>query len=241
MFCNRCGYDNVADNQFCGRCGQALTATAPAAGPVGPLPDARTDGKAVASLILGIGGLTFFSIFAGIPAVILGHMSRSNIKKSMGQLKGEGMALAGLIMGYISFLAIPFILIIAAIAIPNLLRARISANEAAAVGTVRTINAATVSYLGDDPKRGYPPDLKQLGPAGENLIDPQVADGQKAGYHFAYEATDTDGDQVLDAYFVSATPITPGSTGLRSFCSDQTGVIRVAGRNESCTIESPAI
>ena len=59
---------------------------------------------------------------------------------------GDGMAIAGLVLGYIGFAAIPFILIIAAIAIPNLLRARMAANEASAVGSLRTINVAALSY-----------------------------------------------------------------------------------------------
>lgn len=247
MFCNKCGQDNAGDSQFCNKCGQPLGAASGSPSPSSgmPNPNALTDGKAVTSLILGILSLTFFSILAGIPAVILGHMSRSNIKKSMGRLKGEGMALAGLIMGYISFLAIPFILIIAAIVIPNLLRARTTANEAAAVGSIRTINTAAMTYLERDPKHAVPEDLRRMGPDGAipggNLITAELARGQKNGYSFDYTATDTDGDQVLDSYFVLARPTVPGSTGIRSFCSDQTGVIRVAGRNESCTLESPSL
>jgi hypothetical protein len=218
---------------------QASAAGAGTPGVEGTSAEARTDGKAVASLILGIGGLTFFSIFAGIPAVILGHMSRSNIKKSMGKLKGEGLALAGLIMGYISFLAIPFILIIAAIAIPNLLRARIAANEAGAVRTIRYINQAAVDHSLQDAKRAVPAELKDF--AGNEGVPGQVASGTYQGYRFSYTATDSDGDSTLDAYFVAATPITPGSSGVRSFCSDQSGVIRVAPRNEECTVESPPI
>jgi len=79
-------------------------------------PNARTDGKAVASLILGILSVTVLSILAGIPAIILGHMSRASIRKSMGELKGSGMALAGLITGYISVaMTIVLLYIIAAI------------------------------------------------------------------------------------------------------------------------------
>ena len=70
----------------------------------------------------------------------------------------------GLIMGYISAAAIPLILIIAAIAIPNLLRARISANEAAAASTVRTINTTQITYSTSYPDHGYAPDLATLGP-----------------------------------------------------------------------------
>jgi type IV pilus assembly protein PilA len=242
MFCSRCGHNNPEGNQFCGRCGQSLIAGAVASSmpqtPVMPDPDARTDGKAVASLILGIGGLTFFSIFAGIPAVILGHMSRSRIKQSMGKLKGEGMALAGLIMGYISFLAIPFILIIAAIAIPNLLRARISANESAAVTTIRSINVAAVDFSTRDPKTAMPKDLNQIVSSPESGLSPEIASGSHRGYRFTYTSADTNGDEVPDAYFVSAVPVTPGSTGGRNFCSDQSGVIRYTRRDEPCTTES---
>ncbi|MEO5936076.1 MAG: DUF4190 domain-containing protein [Terriglobales bacterium] len=207
--------------------------------PGAPSANAETDGKAVASLILGILALTILSILAGIPAVILGHVSRSNIKKSMGRLKGEGMALAGLIMGYLSLLIIPFILIIAAIAIPNLLRSRISANEAGAVGAVRTINTAAITYLSRNEERGYPTELKQLAGSGEDgLITAELAEGSRNGYQFVYTAMDDDGNQVPEGYFVVATPITPGSTGVRSFCGDQTGVIRSAGRGETCTATS---
>ena len=115
----------------------------------------KTDDMAIVSLILGILSMLMFSIFAGIPAVILGHKSRGRIKRSMGALTGDGIALAGLIMGYLSFLAIPFVLIIAAIAIPNLLRARIAANEASAIGSVRTINVAQVSYATNHQEEGF--------------------------------------------------------------------------------------
>ena len=62
----------------------------------------------------------------------------------------------------------------------------------------------------------------------------------KSGYSFTYEAQDADGDQVLDTYFVQAVPITPGTTGMRSFCSDETGVIRFT-TSEVCTRESPPL
>src|SRR6185503_4659346 len=106
----------------------------------------RNDGKAIVSLICGVLSMTPFWILAGIPAIILGHISRSAIRNSMGRLKGEGMALAGLILGYISVAAIPVVLIIATIAIPSLLRARQAANESAAVANLRTINTAEVTY-----------------------------------------------------------------------------------------------
>ncbi|MEJ2157525.1 MAG: DUF4190 domain-containing protein [Desulfobacteraceae bacterium] len=78
----------------------------------------RTSALAVWSLVLGILGLLCFSFLAGIPAVICGHMGRSKIKDSQGALKGEGMALAGIIMGYLG-LALFVMGIAAAITIPQ--------------------------------------------------------------------------------------------------------------------------
>jgi Tfp pilus assembly protein PilE len=106
----------------------------------------QTDGKAIGSLVCGIASVTIFSVLAGIPAIILGHISRSDIRKSGGRLKGEGLALAGLIMGYISLAIIPLILIVAAIAIPSLIRSRQAAHEAAAVATLWRINTAEETY-----------------------------------------------------------------------------------------------
>ena len=106
----------------------------------------QTDGKAIGSLVCGIASVTILSILAGIPAIILGHIARSDIRKSGGRLKGERLALAGLIMGYISLAIIPLILIIAAIAIPGLIRSRQIEHEAAAVTTLWKINTAEETY-----------------------------------------------------------------------------------------------
>ena len=252
MFCIRCGHENPAEANVCINCGQPLTAQAarfPGEAPsaAAPAGEARTDGKATASLVLGLLSLVC-GLLAGIPAVILGHISLSNIRKSGGRLKGEGIALAGLIMGYISLVAIPFLLIIAAIAIPNLLRSRIAANEASAVGSIRTINTSEITYAASNPQAGFSADLEKLGgsipcnasPTTACLIDPPLASGQRSGYRFTYEAQDTNGDQVLDAYFVQAVPVEPGTTGQRSFCSDESGVIRFSSP-EPCTKDSPPL
>ena len=162
MYCTQCGHPITGS--FCSNCGAANTpsSTTTTMAPAPPVPMAtgaqvvqKTDDMAIVSLILGILSMVMFSIFAGIPAVILGHKSRGRIKRSMGALTGDGIA-AGLIMGYLSFLVIPFILIIAAIAIPNLLRARIAANEASAIGSVRTITVAQVSYATNHQKKDSP-------------------------------------------------------------------------------------
>jgi hypothetical protein len=86
-------------------------------------------------------GFLSFLIPSAIAAIILGRVSRSEIRKSQGRLQGDGIALAGLIMGYMGITAIP-VLIIAAIAIPSLLRARLAANEASAVASIQRLNIA---------------------------------------------------------------------------------------------------
>jgi type II secretory pathway pseudopilin PulG len=252
MYCVKCGQENLAEAAVCSNCGQPLMV--PGAPPPVAVPAAaaraeqvRTDGKATASLVLGVLSLVC-GLLAGIPAVILGHISLSNIRKSGGRLKGEGMAMTGLITGYISIVAIPFILIIAAIAIPNLLRSRIAANESSAVGSIRTINVAEVTYYTTYPKAGFSSSLEVL--AGSTpcnasstsacLIDQVLASGEKSGYRFTYRAQDSKGDQVMDAYFVQAVPIQPGTTGRRSLCSDESGVIRYS-TTEPCTKESPPL
>jgi type II secretory pathway pseudopilin PulG len=213
-------------------------------GPPGLAPYAvpeETSGKALASLITGIFGLVLFPI--AIVAIILGHMSRSEIRNSNGRLKGDGMATAGLIMGYGAFAVIPFILIIAAIAIPNLLRARIAANESSAVDAVRTINTAELSYRSKFASVGYACRLDSLDgssgsePSAEHaqLIDSVLASGQKHGYAFELRNcvhSETDGDK----YQVVAYPLVRNQTGVRAFCSDETAVIRldVVGSPDDC-------
>ena len=127
---------------------------------------AQTDSGAIVSMVLGIASFALcLSFLTGIPAIIVGHISWSKIRRSAGRLKGEGMALTGLILGYLS---LPFLLIVAAIAIPNLLKARISANESIAASTVRTINTLQVTYQTTYPARGYAPDLATLGNGPDN-------------------------------------------------------------------------
>jgi hypothetical protein len=212
-----------------------------------PYQPTRTDGGAIASMVLGIASFVLcLSFFSGIPAVIVGHISRSKIKKSGGRLKGDGMALAGLILGYISFLSIP---ILAAIVIPNVLRARISANEAAAASTVRTINTTQITYSTTYPEQGYARDLATLGGnctsgTAEHacLLDSQLGQAnctagvwcQKGQYKFTISSNCAPArfgeqqqgtDNACSEYVIAATPIN-SNAGRRSYCSISDAVIR---------------
>ena len=148
------------------------------------------------------------------------------------------MAIAGLVMGYLSFLMIPVFLIIAAIAIPNLLRSRIAANESSAVGSIRTINTAQITYASTYTAVGYTCSLMDLD-GGEpyteksaGLIDGVLASGQRSGYRFTL--SNCSGSPV-EAYQVVAEPVAVGQSGVRAFCSDQTGVIRFTSDGSGAT------
>ncbi len=139
-------------------------------------------------------------------------------------------------------IVVAIILIIAAIAIPNLLRSRIAANEASAVGSLRTMNTAAVAYSSTY-GNGFPPSLAAMGtktPPSANatcdesqLVDNVLTTGTKSGYTFTYTPANPNaaaapgcaaaGD---NSYFISAVPQSVGQTGQRSFCTDQSGVIR---------------
>jgi prepilin-type N-terminal cleavage/methylation domain-containing protein len=127
-------------------------------------------------------------------------------------------------------IVVAIILIIAAIAIPNLLRSRMAANEASAVGSLRTINTACVTYSSTY-GTGFPAALANLGTAGAataasaDLIDNVLAGGSKSGYNFRY-TPGAAAAGVIPTYTVNADPITAGQTGQRHFFTDQSGVIR---------------
>jgi type IV pilus assembly protein PilA len=128
-------------------------------------------------------------------------------------------------------IVVAIILIIAAIAIPNLLKARISVNESSAVGTVRTISAATVQYSAQCPEWGFPVTVGMMGPgpgdcAGAGIIDAVVVTNTKSGYNFAYAPGAANAAGAITTYTYNADPVNRGITGHRSFFLDQTGVIR---------------
>ena len=138
-------------------------------------------------------------------------------------------------------IVVAIILIIAAIAIPNLLRSRIAANEASAVGSIRTINTAEVTYASTYPDAGFT-NLANLGGAGgtatnAGLIDSVLANGAKSGYNF----TVTPGNAVNNANTTYASNGDPTSnqTGTRHFYSDQSGVIRYDATTQATATSNP--
>jgi type IV pilus assembly protein PilA len=133
-------------------------------------------------------------------------------------------------------IVVAIILIIAAIAIPNLLRARIAANESSAVSAVRTIHTAEVTYSTLYPTVGYAANLLSLGGAspctpvvgGACLIDNVLATASatpgKSGY--IYRATPVAAGGFNTGYTVGASPLTYNQSGVRNFCANEDGVSR---------------
>jgi type IV pilus assembly protein PilA len=153
-------------------------------------------------------------------------------------------------------IVVAIILIIAAIAIPNLLRARMAANESSAAGSLRSINTANATFQ-TTYGHSFAPSLVALGGptlgpgitppcTNANLIDDVLgsANPVKSGYQFAYtpgaaDTSDTTCNSVT-TYSVTGVPVTENGTGIRSFYTDQTGVIRYnptgAVPNEASTV-----
>ena len=138
-------------------------------------------------------------------------------------------------------IVVAIILIIAAIAIPNLLRSRIAANEASAVGSIRTINTAQVTYASTYPAQGFATSLAVLGGSGtsssstgalllDNVLGAASPGGSsapgnvKSGYSFYL--TIANSTAPVPTYASNANPVTVDQTGKRYFYSDASGVIR---------------
>jgi type IV pilus assembly protein PilA len=141
-------------------------------------------------------------------------------------------------------IVVAIILIIAAIAIPNLLRSRIAANEASAVGSIRTINTAQVTFASTYPSSGFATTLGILGPGSTpgtatataaQLLDSVLGGtattagvsgtpNTKSGYNF-YVSSNS-GSTPNSSYTTNADPVTVNTTGVRYFFSDASGVIR---------------
>jgi type IV pilus assembly protein PilA len=152
-------------------------------------------------------------------------------------------------------IVVAIILIIAAIAIPNLLRARMSANESSAASGVRTVNTAEVSYYTNWANIGYSASLANLGDAAGTcstavptainacLIDNNLAANGtppgtgKSGYSYTYGAAAAGTSALLTTYHVEANPLTVNTTGVKGFCSIEDAVIRAAnpGPIATCT------
>jgi hypothetical protein len=197
-------------------------------------------GYAIASLILGILSLPTAGmlLIGAMVSVVLGVVALVKASREPARYAGKGMAVAGIVLSALSILVMPVLIgIVAAIAIPSLLRARVSANEAAAIGDVRSVIAAEAAY--QSANAGYFDTIECLarpeqcipgfrGPAflSDRLAGRAVAHGYRCRFHpgMTVEPTPVKASRSsLTSFAYVAYPDQPGRTGVRSFCGDSTG------------------
>ena len=151
----------------------------------------------------------------------------------MSQRTNKGFSLIELLI------VVAIILVIAAIAIPNLLRARIAANESSAAAAVRAITSAEQAYFGAYPAIGFAVQIQDLGrtapctpaPTHACLLDDNLATAipgttGHSGYQFLATGINT-GNPLNSSFVAGATPISPGQTGTRDFCTISDGALRL--------------
>jgi type IV pilus assembly protein PilA len=135
-------------------------------------------------------------------------------------------------------IVVAIILIIAAIAIPNLLRAKISSDESSAAASIRTISTAQIAYAASYPAVGYAANLATLGPADPScsagplstnacIVDSSLATGIKSGYQFFSAGSGGGGGNPNSQFVSSSAPENFNVTGVRNFCMVTDGVLRI--------------
>lgn len=138
-------------------------------------------------------------------------------------------------------IVVAVILTIAAIAIPSLVRAKISANESSAAACIRQISTAQIAYAASYPSVGYATNLASLGPGTGNascagsgptsttacIIDDVLASGNKSGYQFVSVGDSAGGPSPNIEFFSASAPITYNVTGTKNYCMLSDGVLRV--------------
>ena len=243
-FCLGCGNSLAEGERFCSNCGRDSQAGA-ALPPVDPAvafglsPD--TSGKAIFSLACGI---LFLVLPFSIPAVIFGHLSLHDIRRSGGRLTGKGLAITGIILGY---LGITLLVGLFGLGIygTRWAQRRIASrvqelSENSVITSVRTLNTAEIAYSQAHPKVGYTCSLSDLRAAWG--ISAELAAGRKNGYTFKLQgctAGKTDGPFVryqLVASPALGDPAKPRKKSAPTYCSDQSDVIRMApsGSADDC-------
>ena len=147
----------------------------PANNPTAP----KTSALAIWSLVLGILSFLCFSILSAIPAVICGHKALSRVKNSGGAITGQGLAIGGLVTGYCN-LALSLIMIpmLAAIAIPNFVKARETAQKMSCINNLREIDSAKTSWATENRKgQGAVPTASDLAPYLKDGVLPKCLAG----------------------------------------------------------------
>lgn len=216
---------------------------------MGFTPSATTpprQGLAIASLVMGILSVPTLGCLGlgALVGIVLGIMALVRANRDPGEYGGRGLAIGGIVASAFSLLvAIPLAGIVAAIAIPSLLRARVSANEAAAIGDVRTVISAEAAYQSANcgaygrmeclsNPRG-PGCIVDYPAAAPTFLDPTLSSAQlKSGYQRTFHAgaemaltqgPGCPGGKGLESFAYTAEPAARGQTGVRGFCGDASG------------------
>jgi len=238
-FCLGCGNSLAEGERYCGVCGRDSQAS-PATPPVDPsvafgLPP-ETSGKAIFSLV---SGFLFLLLPFSICAIVFGHLSVYDIRKSAGRLTGRGLAIAGIILGYVGVAFTAGVIGLGIYEVHkekrNVAENLIASNEISVVSALRSVNTAEIAYEQQHHEIGYTcslPDLK-----GVWGISDDLARGRKHGYVF--ELRGCAGEKKngpVAKYTLVAYPDVVMKPGLSAFCSDQSDVIRVSRRGsvEDC-------
>jgi prepilin-type processing-associated H-X9-DG protein len=148
MYCSKCGVQNSDASTHCANCGGVLMDVAPEQPVAVPVMvvEPKTCGLAIASLVMGI--LTLFcSLFMAIPAIICGIIALVKIGKSQGQLKGNGFAIAGIVVpAVLSLVIVPLLL---AILMPALAKAKVVAQRTVCATNLKGLSMAMYVYAND--------------------------------------------------------------------------------------------
>lgn len=241
-FCLGCGNSMAEGERFCAICGRDSSAgdAVPRVDPAvafGLPPE--TSGKAIFSLLSGL-IVIFFPFSVG--AIVFGYLGLYDIRRSPGRLTGRGLAIAGIVLGYLgvafTITLIGFGIYAARMAekgIKNRVEIQtVAANENSPVSALRALNTAEIAYSQAHRAAGYTCSLSDL--SGEWGISHDLASGKKNGYVFALQGcASAKSDGPIVKYQLAAYPAAPVKGGA-AYCSDQSDVIRVSrnGSAEDC-------
>ena len=235
--CRQCGFVGWADAEVCKRCGASMFSDVPetaqpqggnlAAPPSYYAVQSHTElknGLAITALVSGILNFLLLSIFV-IPLVagiVISVVALKRIKRAPYEYGGKSLAVSGLVLNIVSAVSVIGVMLIAAIAIPNLLASRRAANEGVAIRSLRIVHGAEQTYQGTR-GRGQYGSLDEL--QMNNLISAELAREIRSGYQYKLEVFKASSESPA-AFAFTAIPTDYGATGKRSFFVDETGVIR---------------
>ena len=237
-FCLGCGMGLEEGQQICGHCGRDSTAVTPVAHvdpqvAFGLRPE--TSAKAIFSLICGL--VCFFPP-ASIVAIVFGHLSLTDIRKGGGRWTGKGLAITGLVLGYLSFAAWAVFFGIAISTIPKTMRAMKSVNQnVSPVSAMRTLNTAEIAYSQAHRSVGYTCSLSDLSTAWG--LPSGLAQGQANGYTFELQnCMPAMPNGPITKYEVVAYP-SVSAKGMPVYCSREDAVVKIArsGSVDDCLRE----